>query len=237
MRKTEEELLSELRECYEKHGKINRKIFNEDDEFSSGKTVYNHFGGFSQALEEAELPHHNKPQKKDKVEIECLNCGSRREVYPYRAEKEFQNGVSETCKKCMKKEVKKSCDWCGDEIIKKQYVVENHENFFCDKNCLGKWRSENIVGEEHPRWKESTDNYGRNWSKIREKVIQRDNESCEDCGIEREEHYEKYGTDIHVHHIKPRREFLEEGKGIEDANEMNNLVTLCSSCHKIREWS
>lgn len=85
MRKTKEELLAELKECYEKHGKVNRKIFNQDGEFSSGKTIYNKFGSFSEALEEADLPHYH-PQEKDKVEVTCAWCGEEFEVYPYRLE-------------------------------------------------------------------------------------------------------------------------------------------------------
>jgi endogenous inhibitor of DNA gyrase (YacG/DUF329 family) len=85
MRKiTEEQLISELRECFEKHGRVNRKIFNEDEDFSSGKTIYNKFGSFANACDEAEVPHDNKPQEKDKVKVECENCGKSKEVYPYR---------------------------------------------------------------------------------------------------------------------------------------------------------
>jgi len=83
MRKSKEELISELEECYEKHGKINRRIFNDDKEFSSGKTVYNRFGSFSGALEQEGLPHYH-PQKKDKEEVTCKNCGETIQVYPYR---------------------------------------------------------------------------------------------------------------------------------------------------------
>lgn len=85
MRKSKEELLDELKECYEKHGKVNRKIFNEDGDFSSGKTIYNHFGGFSEALEEAGLPKYH-PQEKEKAEVFCAWCNEAFKVYPYRLE-------------------------------------------------------------------------------------------------------------------------------------------------------
>jgi len=238
MAKSKETVISELKDCFQKHGKINRKIFNEDKEFSSGKTVYNKFGSFSNACQEANIPHNDKPQKKEKVEILCKQCGKTREVYPYRAEKEFPDGTSETCKKCMDKKQKVSCSWCGEELVRHNYRVSQSENFFCDHTCFGKWRSKNIVGEKHPNYKEGyTFEYGDKWSQIREDVIERDDEKCKNCGVSRERYLSENNIDLDVHHKTPRKAFIEENKGIEKANEMNNLETLCRSCHMSKEWS
>ena len=62
----------------------------------------------------------------------------------------------------------------------------------------------------------------------REKVILRDKETCQMCGITRAEHYNKYNKDITVDH-KDRL-----GRGVklaEKNNNMENLWTLCISCH------
>ncbi len=62
----------------------------------------------------------------------------------------------------------------------------------------------------------------------REKAIQRDNETCQKCGITRVEHYKKYNRDITVDHIDRM------GRGVsikEKNNALNNLMTLCISCH------
>lgn len=233
-----DELITELQECFEKHGEINRRIFNDDGEFHSGKTIYNRFDSFSNACDEAGVPHNNKPQEKKRVEIKCNSCGNIREVYPYRAEKEFPDGTSQSCKKCMDKKKKVSCSWCGKVLTRHKYRAEESENFFCNDKCLGSWRSENVVGENHPRYDEKcTDKYGENWSSIREGAIQRDNKECQDCGISREKHLSEKNIDLDVHHIKPRKEFIENNMSIEDANEMDNLETLCRSCHMTREWS
>jgi len=236
-KKSKEELISEIQSCFDKHGFVNRRVYNEDDEFSSGKTVYNHFGSFKNGCEEAGVPHEDKPQQKDKVKVECLQCGRERRVYPHRAEKEFPDGTSETCGECMDKKQKVSCSWCGEKIIRHNYMVQQAENNFCDQECLGKWRSENIIGEKHPRYKGGTiHEMGKFWSSIREKVIQRDDEKCIECGMNRSEHVEKFNRDINVHHIVPRREFMKsDNKTVNDSNEMDNLETLCITCHMQKE--
>jgi 5-methylcytosine-specific restriction endonuclease McrA len=238
MRKlSKQDVLSDIRACFEKYGQVNRTILNDDDEFCSGKTVYNKFGSFSDACRQADVPHDDKPQSKNKINIKCLSCGKTRKVYPYRAENEFPNETSQTCKKCMDKKINTSCSWCGDEITKHRYLVERAENNFCSYDCFGSWRSENIKGENHPRYEGGPIlEMGHNWSNIREMVIDRDDDECVSCGMSRDEHIEKFNRDINVHHIMPRKKFIEcNEKNIDDANEMDNLKTLCIPCHQKEE--
>ena len=66
--------------------------------------------------------------------------------------------------------------------------------------------------------------YGGN----REKVIQRDGEKCIKCGITRKQHLRKYKRDITVDHINRL------GRGVKleiKDNRLENLQTLCISCH------
>lgn len=95
-------------------------------------------------------------------------------------------------------------------------------------------RDKKNTGADNGRWKggiSPPDYYGSNWDEQREKAIKRDGSECRVCGINREEHMEKYGRDIEVHHIVPIVEF--ESK--ESANQLNNLVTLCSGHHNTWE--
>lgn len=39
---------------------------------------------------------------------------------------------------------------------------------------------------------------------------------------------EKLDTELHAHHLKPRREF----ENVEDSNTLDNLLLLCNKCHK-----
>lgn len=51
------------------------------------------------------------------------------------------------------------CAWCGEKLARKQWEIETTERFFCgDKNCQGKWMSENKVGDSHPKYKRVTVN-------------------------------------------------------------------------------
>ena len=60
----------------------------------------------------------------------------------------------------------------------------------------------------------------------RELVIKRDGEKCVQCGISREEHKKKFKMDISVDHIDRK------GSGVKIKNNaMDNLQTLCCSCH------
>lgn len=44
------------------------------------------------------------------------------------------------------------CNFCHKEIEKMQTHIKNHKFHFCDNICHGKWKSENLIGENHPRY-------------------------------------------------------------------------------------
>lgn len=68
---------------------------------------------------------------------------------------------------------------------------------------------------------------GPYWKEQREKAIQRDQERCQVCGISLEDHKEKHGRSLAVHHITPEREFDDSI----EAHQLENLVAVCLSCH------
>ena len=80
--------------------------------------------------------------------------------------------------------------------------------------------------EEANLWRNSSNNYGPGWDRIRRLVRQRDNFSCKSCGAP-----ETNGVTHHVHHIRPFRFFTDPM----EANRLENLVTLCPSCHQRAE--
>lgn len=69
----------------------------------------------------------------------------------------------------------------------------------------------------------SNQEYGPNWTKQRQKCLERDNYACRVCNKTKEE----IGREPAVHHIKPRSTFDGNWK----QNELENLITLCHSCH------
>lgn len=82
-------------------------------------------------------------------------------------------------------------------------------------------------GEESPHWKGGgVEDYGVRWEEVREKVLERDSE-CRVCG----ENPERKSPD--VHHIRPVR-LWDEGE-YREMNALDNLICLCSSCHRSLE--
>lgn len=65
------------------------------------------------------------------------------------------------------------------------------------------------------------------WETTRQAVLDRDGDQCRFCEMTNSEHEDEYGQGLHIHHIIP------ESEGGSD--EPQNLVTLCSSCHKTFE--
>jgi DEAD/DEAH box helicase domain-containing protein len=74
---------------------------------------------------------------------------------------------------------------------------------------------------------------GPNWDKQRELARRRDGFRCRHCGAP-----ERTGRQHDVHHLLPFREF-DYVAGRNDrylqANELDNLITLCSGCHRLAE--
>ncbi len=74
--------------------------------------------------------------------------------------------------------------------------------------------------------------YGPNWQRQRRLALERDGFACRTCGAN--------AADImlHVHHIRPFREYgyvPGENENYRQANVVDNLVSLCPSCHRLAE--
>jgi DEAD/DEAH box helicase domain-containing protein len=74
-------------------------------------------------------------------------------------------------------------------------------------------------------WNSSPNNYGPNWNTQREQARQRDGYRCQMCGLPEQ------GRSHDVHHKIPFRAFSLPV----EANQLNNLVTLCHACHRKAE--
>lgn len=72
---------------------------------------------------------------------------------------------------------------------------------------------------------------GSNWDEQREKALERAGWVCEWCGQTNDEELDEIGRGLHVHH---RVQFREFGKPT-DANKLDNLLAVCSRCHKTVE--
>jgi len=74
-------------------------------------------------------------------------------------------------------------------------------------------------------WNSDPNQYGPGWTKIKEAVRQRDRYTCQLCGAV------EVGRAHDVHHKVPFRAFASP----QEANRLENLVTLCPACHRRAE--
>ena len=84
--------------------------------------------------------------------------------------------------------------------------------------------------------------YGPNWRRQRRLALERDGYRCRTCGASgsgsggHEEGEE--GVSLHVHHIRPFRDYgyiPGVNENYRQANQLDNLVALCPSCHRRAE--
>lgn len=75
------------------------------------------------------------------------------------------------------------------------------------------------------KWRGDPNDYGPNWTNLREEIRRRDGYQCQVCGLT------ETNRSHDVHHITPFRFFQSH----QEANRMENLVTLCSKCHRRAE--
>lgn len=118
------------------------------------------------------------------------------------------------------------CDQCKKDIQIMASQINRRNKHFCSIQCKNKWQSENVRGENHPNYNPlltEQDRYKRReysdyWS-FRKEVYERDDYTCRCCG-------DKKGGNLVAHHL------LNFSKYPELRTDINNGITLCSSCHK-----
>jgi len=152
--------------------------------------------------------------------VKCVNCGKKFRVKGYRKAKDFY-----CSRKCRKTSKIIKCWYCHKEFIRKLGVIKrNKQRHFCSRECMGKWQSENLKGENSPSWLGGWEKYyGINWVEQKNKARKRDNYTCQLCA--KKENKKAFD----VHHKIPFRKF-----GIKrylEANSLDNLITLCNFCH------
>jgi hypothetical protein len=168
----------------------------------------------------------------DKVTVECDNCEDDIEKIPSLANSRENHFCNQECynewqigntsgsnNNNWKEPAEMDCEWCGTHFqFKNKYKEERR---FCSYKCANKWKSEEL-GEG--RYDEQL-YYGGNWRNVREKVIERDS-NCQICGHDGSEYRHE------VHHITPLQEF----DSPKEANKLDNLILLCSNCHRDVKW-
>ncbi|MDG5817244.1 HNH endonuclease [Natronococcus sp. A-GB7] len=165
----------------------------------------------------------------------CASCGTTFSYYP-------SNKQGRYCPDCVEaadgllpenpsekgERVETACLSCGADLeVRPARLERRKRGVFCTLECYGEWLSENVVGSEHHQWEGGPIEYGREWWRVRRQALERDEYECQHCGADAEE----LDRNPDVHHVRPVRSF----ETVEDAHTLNNVVTLCRSCHRRAE--
>jgi len=140
------------------------------------------------------------------------------------------------------------CEYCNIEYYAIYSAREQKQLFgnigYCSDNCEHSHKQNNelarrkaiskaFTGSKHPNYRHgikkrrySTDEIS--WAKLSEKIRRRDNHQCQGCLILQSDLNYK----LHVHHIKP----FVACDSIKEANNKNNLISLCNGCHTTADW-
>lgn len=167
-----------------------------------------------------------------KVDCECETCGERFREFQSRIERGKGRFCSQKCKHSAGG-VTVVCYRCGEQT--ERHRVERYDNQYCSRECyfaMREERGENAVGWIDGRFgnPEYFRNYNKRFRENRKKALQRDNETCQSCGLSNQEHVKGYDHGLYVHHIQPLASFGVSG----DGHDLQNLVSLCIQCH--RDW-
>lgn len=121
-------------------------------------------------------------------------------------------------------EVNLTCTECGRSYTRPEYEADSSR--FCSSSCHAEWMRENQNGDSAPNWRGGICEDPRqssDWPATRKKVLRRDSYECMRCSRDVGSKSGPKAT-AHVHHICP----VSAG----GSNELENLITLCQSCHK-----
>lgn len=171
-------------------------------------------------------------QEKKKYTLSCELC--KKDFFSEKPKKRFcspkciggYNAIRNKGRNSTK--VKINCSNCGKEFLRKPSELKAETNY-CSYDCMGEHyaKTGRFSGENNGTWQGGDiDYYGPNWRDARRETRKRDNYKCQDCGITEEE----YGQELSVHHIKRFRDCVD----YKEANQLNNLVSVCEPCHRIR---
>lgn len=123
--------------------------------------------------------------------------------------------------------IKFTCAYCGKAAERYQSQDRGYSYLYCSQECHYNHR----IAVYESEWDgTSRDMRGKNWHSQRNKARKRDKYTCQHCGVTEIE----LGCGLDVHHIIPLRTFKGDWK---KANRLDNLISLCRSCHRSTEKS
>ena len=118
-----------------------------------------------------------------------------------------------------------NCDYCGRSTVIGFSRFNSFERHFCCTTCMGKWKSENLSGENNklydhtiPLEQRERKRHIEGYGNFIKDVFERDNYTCIKCN--------KRGVHLNAHHLNGYK------WDIENRVNPNNGASLCVKCHK-----
>jgi len=157
---------------------------------------------------------------------------SRECLYKGRSLGIIQREVKNRYRSSPKTKVTKKCPICGRPFETVPSRLNNGRGKYCSRSCFEIAHKKQMAGNKNPSWIDgrSYDKKcyrGPDWEEIKKKVYERDNYTCQICGIRcigrRDLSDENSYKLIQCHHIKEYNS--------EKDNELDNLITVCVACH------
>lgn len=119
------------------------------------------------------------------------------------------------------------CEVCDmRRTIMRGELAPSRKLRFCSPVCANKA----LQGAGNPSWRGGhPEYYGPAWRPLQRQARKLDGYTCQRCGIEQN----KLGRALDVHHIESVSSFDNSN----DANRIENVVSLCHECHMLVEWN
>lgn len=157
----------------------------------------------------------SSPPKKPAVFNSCLVCST-----VFKRKRTSNTLCSRKCSgiyRSLKKKKQAFCKKCGIEFTRN--LSFRGKMMFCSSKCSGAYH----IKENSPSWKggiKKDRDKRKSYDCVmwRKAVFERDNYTCQICGI--------LGTELNADHIKPYHQFPEL------RSDINNGRTLCINCHR-----
>lgn len=117
--------------------------------------------------------------------------------------------------------VETNCVICNETVTRTRHQADTRD-VVCSVSCNSELMRRKNSGDKNPMWKGGYSKgwyNNKKWKVVRDSAKERDGYECQLCGS---------SEMLDVHHIKPVREF----EDYMDAHTIDNVVTLCRSCHR-----
>lgn len=150
---------------------------------------------------------------------------------PYNVSEEGRKAWREAAKRRegipRKEPVTWTCEVCGTcRSMMRGQVAPARKLRFCSPECANKA----LRGVGNPSWRGGhAEYYGPDWRPLQRRARKLDEHRCQRCGVSQKD----VGRALDVHHIRPVSSFCQ----VNDANRIENVVSLCHNCHMLIEWN